>query len=43
MMDFIRTGRKPGTKIIEAKTIRFEYNTLDIYDYSDNLFPRDQN
>ena len=24
----------------EAKAIRFEYNTLDIYDYSDNYFKK---
>jgi hypothetical protein len=40
MMDFIRQGRNPGNEISEAKAIRFEYNTLDIYDYSDNYFKK---
>lgn len=38
MMDFIRQGRNPGIEINEAKAMRFEYNTLDFYDYSDNYF-----
>lgn len=42
MMDFIRKGRNPGTEMIEAKAIRFEYNTLDIYDYSDSYFKKNR-
>ena len=42
MMDFMRPGRNPGTEIMEAKAIRFEYNTLDIYDYSDSYFKKNK-
>jgi len=40
IMDFLYADRNLGKKIDEAKAIRFEYNSLDIYDYSDDYFKR---
>jgi hypothetical protein len=40
MMDFLFSDRNPGKEIDEAKAIRFEYNSLDIYDYSDDYFKK---
>lgn len=40
MMDFILPNTDPAKVIDKAKAIRFEYNTLDIYDYADNYFKK---
>jgi hypothetical protein len=40
MMDFIHIDKDPGKEIMEAKALRFEYNTFDIYDYSDDYFKK---
>jgi len=40
MMDFILPNTDPARIIDEAKAICFEYNTLDIYDYTDNYFKK---
>ena len=40
LMDFIHLDKDPGKEIMEAKAIRFEYNTYDLYDYSDDYFKK---
>lgn len=40
IMDFLYPDRDPGKEIDEAKAIRFEYNSLDIYGYSDDYFKK---
>ena len=40
LMDFINQTTDPCAEIMELKAIRFEYNTLDICDYSDDYFKR---